>query len=96
MDLGIKDFMITSDKLKNLQSKIMQAIPHTLPHKMPMSIGKAFSLNKVNFLYIGKANATVAGYKKNDISWPPLLKASYLYEILLGKKLILPWQLAKD
>ncbi len=34
---------------------------------MPDKIGKAFFLNKENFLYSGNANATVAGARKKEI-----------------------------
>jgi hypothetical protein len=77
MDFGIKDLIKRSEKPNNFDSITTHTIANTTLQKIPARIGIAFFLNKVNFLYNGSANATVAGYRKKDIIRPPLLKASY-------------------
>lgn len=73
MDLGINDFVSSLERLNAFESRITDIIPDTAPNKIPDKIGKAFSLNKENFLYNGNANAIVAGAKKKEIICPPLL-----------------------
>ena len=87
MLLGSRLSIISSSKLNRLDQKKTDVIATIEPTKIPNKSVNPLSLSMDQFLYNGMAKATVAGPRKIDINFPPVIYCSY--EMLFVFKIII-------